>query len=205
MSDMTTIYMVRHGKTEWNEKGIIQGHSDSPLTKEGKEQAKELAQRFKNIKFDYVFSSDLGRSMQTAEIINEEHKLSIKATELLRERTYGEVEGKPSYNFKKWDDMIKDLSDEEHYVFKFKDNIESDEEIYTRFLTFIREVAIIEPGKTILVVSHGGFMRAVLVKLGIGNYSQMKHGAVTNTAFVRLETDGVDFFIKEYEGIKFSN
>lgn len=205
MNKMTTLYIVRHGRTEWNEKGIIQGHSDSPLTEVGEIQAKMIAEKFKNIKFDYVFSSDLGRAMETAKIINAEHKLTIKATELLRERTYGEIEGTSTYNFKEWENLIKDLSDEEHYIFKYKDNIESDEEIYTRFLTFIREVAIIEPGKTLLIISHGGFMRAILIKLGLGNYKNMKHGAVTNSAFVKLETDGVDFFIKEHEGIKFTN
>lgn len=205
MSKLTTLYIVRHGRTEWNEKGIIQGHSDSPLTNEGEKQAKKIAEKFKNIKFDYVFSSDLGRAMETAKIINAEHKLTIKATELLRERTYGEIEGTSTYNFKEWENLIRDLSDEEHYIFKYKDNIESDEEIYTRFLTFIREVAIIEPGKTLLIISHGGFMRAILIKLGLGNYKNLKHGAVTNSAFVKLETDGVDFFIKDHEGIKFTN
>lgn len=201
---MTTLYITRHGKTEWNEKHIIQGHSDSPLTQEGKEQVKMLAGKLKDIKFDYIISSDLGRAIQTAEIINKEHQLTIKTTELLRERTYGEIEGKSSTEFKEWDELIKDLSDDEHYTFKFKPGIESDEEIYTRFMTFIREMAIIEPGKTVLIVSHGGFMRAVLVKLGLGNYKQLTHGAVTNSAFVKIETNGVDFFVKEFEGIKFS-
>lgn len=205
MNKMTTLYMTRHGRTEWNEKGIIQGHSDSNLTQEGMDQAKALAAKFKDIKFDYIFSSDLGRAMKTAEIINLEHKLTIKATELLRERTYGHIEGTPSFNFKDWDNAIKNLSDKEHYNFKFEENTESDKEIVERFMTFMREISIIMPGKVILVVTHGGFMRAVLVWLGIGTYKQMEHGAVTNTAFARIETDGTDFFIKEHEGIKFSN
>ncbi len=202
---LTTIYIIRHGETVWNIEHIIQGHSDSPLTEKGEEQAKALTKKFKDIKFDYIFSSDLGRAMKTAEIINEEHKLTIKATQLLRERTYGEIEGTPSINFREWDELIKDLSEEEHYKFKYKGDTESDEEIYMRFMTFIREMAIVDPGKTLLVVSHGGFLRAVLVKLGIGTYKQLIHGAVTNSAYVKIKTDGVDFFIKEYEGINFAN
>lgn len=56
MNKLTTLYIVRHGQTEWNKKGIIQGHSDSPLTKEGKEKAKLLAGNLNDIKFDYIFS-----------------------------------------------------------------------------------------------------------------------------------------------------
>jgi len=204
-NDLTTLYIVRHGETEWNIKHIIQGHSDSPLTEVGVEQAKALASKFKDVKFDYIFSSDLGRAIKTAEIINAEHNLTIKATQLLRERTYGDIEGTPSINFKEWDELIKDLSEEDHYTFKYKGETESDEEIYTRFMTFIREMAIVDPGKTVLVVSHGGFMRSILVKLGVGTYKQLKHGAVTNSAYVKIQTDGVDFFVNEYEGLKFSN
>lgn len=205
MNKMTTLYIVRHGRTEWNEKHIIQGHSDSPLTDDGKLQVEKLSEKLKDIKFDYIFSSDLGRALQTAEIINKERKLAIKATELLRERNYGDLEGTPSSNFKEWDELIQEMSDEEHYKFKYKGTNESDEEINTRFITFIREMAIVDPGKTVLVVSHGGFMRAIIVKLGLANYNQLQHGAVTNSGYVKIETDGVDFFIKEYEGINFTN
>lgn len=202
MNDFTTIYLVRHGRTEWNDKQIIQGHSDSPLTNEGKEELKKVAGKFKNIKFDYVFSSDLGRAMESAKILAKERNLTIKTTELLREREYGDMEGSPSATFKVWDDIMEKLSDDERYTYKHAPNIESNEEIMQRFFTFIREAAILEPGKTVLVVSHGGLIRTVLLRLGFGTYEELRHGAVKNGSWIKIETDGIDFFVREHEGIK---
>src|SRR3989338_5919677 len=94
MQNFCTIYLVRHGETEWNEKKIIQGHSDIPLNKKGELQAKELGQEFKGIHFDAVFSSNLIRAKRTAEIAVLEKKLAVVTTNALRERMFGRFEGK---------------------------------------------------------------------------------------------------------------
>ena len=93
------------------------------------------------------------------------------------------------------------MSQEQRYRFKIDDDIETDEEFFTRFLIFIRETAVAYPGKTILVATHGGLMRYMLVHLGFGTYEELRWGAVTNTAYVKLKTDGVDFFIEETFGV----
>ena len=200
MNNLTTFYLVRHGNTEWNVKRLLQGHSDSPLTNEGLEQAKNLAIEFRNIKFDRIFSSDLLRAKRTAEIIVLEHKIAVEATQLLRERSYGNLEGQPAAEFEKVDAILDKLTDEERYTYKYKE-LETDEEIVTRFITFMREIAISNPNKNILIVTHGGSMRALLKRLGYGTYEELKHGAVKNGAWVKLETDGVDFFVKETKGV----
>jgi broad specificity phosphatase PhoE len=69
MKNYSTIYLTRHGETEWNEKKIIQGHSDIPLNKKGIKQANLLGMELKNIHFDAVFSSDLVRAKKSAEIM----------------------------------------------------------------------------------------------------------------------------------------
>ena len=69
---MLTFYLVRHGNTEYNRKGIMQGQIDTALTDEGIKNAKivsEKLKKMKDVKFDYVFSSDLGRAFITAHII----------------------------------------------------------------------------------------------------------------------------------------
>ncbi len=53
---LTAIYIVRHGQTEWNVKGLLQGHADSPLTQEGESQAKQIAQELRDVHFDASFS-----------------------------------------------------------------------------------------------------------------------------------------------------
>ena len=70
-----TIYIVRHGQTEWNILGKTQGHGDSNLTAKGREQAELLAESMTKYPIDYIYSSDLGRAYQTAEIIG--NKLNI--------------------------------------------------------------------------------------------------------------------------------
>lgn len=65
--------------------------------------------------------------------------------------------------------------------------------------TYLREVAVAYQGKDILVVSHGGVMRILLDHLG----KRVARGATANTAYIKLESDGVEFFVKETEGIKF--
>lgn len=200
LKNFATVYIVRHGQTEWNLKKIIQGQSDSPLTDEGVKQARNLSKKLKKIKFDLVFSSDLMRAKKTAEIITAEQKLEIATSKLLRERHFGRLEGKPVQTLRAFDELFTKLKHEEIYSYKSLPDVESDEEIVTRLITFLREAAISHPGKKILVVSHGGIMRAFLIKLGVSDYKNPIF--VGNAGYIRLETDGVDFYVKEVEGIE---
>lgn len=197
--NLATVYLVRHGETEWNLKKLIQGHADSPLTDAGVEQAKKLARNLKNVKFDLVFASDSMRAKRTAEIIAAERKLAIETTKLLRERYFAELEGKPGKALDAYRGLYEKMNDEEIYKHRPVPNSETDEEITTRLITFLRETAITHPGKRVLVVTHGAIIRAFLVKLGYGTYKSI--GWIHNGAYIKLETDGVDFFIKETKGI----
>lgn len=197
-----TIYIVRHGRTDWNDKKLVQGHTDIPLNLEGQNSAKELAKQFRNIKFDKVYSSDLLRAKETAEIIALEHKLAVETTKALRERNFGELEGKSHAVSQEIDKLLDSLEDEIRYSYKFSSNMvmENDEEVMNRFITFLREIAVAHPGKTILVATHGGPMWMFLVKLGF--YSYKGYVSVANLAHIKLESDGVVFFIKETSGIE---
>ncbi len=194
-----TIYIVRHGETNENLNHIIQGQSDSVLNETGKLQAKKISQKLKNIKFDNVFSSDLSRTKETAEIIALEKKLKVQTTKALRERRWGRLEGKSTKIIYSIEDLKNKLSKEERFKYKPYPDVESNEEMASRMFTFLREIAVAYIGKTILVVSHGGVIRILLDHLG----KKVPHGATSNTACIMLESDGVDFFIKETEGIKF--
>jgi len=85
----TLIYIVRHGETEWNLMGKQQGHMDSPLTDRGTQQANALANGLINRGIEFIYSSDLGRAMETAKIINTSLDLSIQTDKRLRERHLG--------------------------------------------------------------------------------------------------------------------
>ena len=191
---------MRHGETEYNVKRLIQGQVDSPLTPNGIEQIKKKAKEFKHIDFDLAFSSDLLRAKRTAEIIALEHKLAVETTELLRERSFGKYEGQPSEVLQTYYELYEKLRDEERFTFS-KDNVESDEQLMARIITFLRETAITHPGKTILVASHGTVLRILLIHLGFGTYQTLPSRCIDNLAWTRLESDGVDFFVKETEGV----
>jgi broad specificity phosphatase PhoE len=142
------------------------------------------------------------RAKQTAEIIALEHELEVETTKALRERTFGNLEGKSHDVFKKLDPILDSLDDKARYSYKFNSNMgmESDEEVMSRFLTFLREIAVANPGKTILVATHAGPMWMFLVKLGF--YSYKGWISINNLAYIKLESDGVDFFVKETSGIE---
>jgi broad specificity phosphatase PhoE len=197
------IYLVRHGETDWNEKGLLQGQSDIPLNKEGEKQAIEAAKKhFKKIKFAAIFSSDLVRAKRTAEIIALEKKMAVETSTLLRERDFGPFEGKH------WQEVEKELrmsikefrilSDE---VAK-KMGIESDEKMMERFLRFLREVAVAYRGKNVLIVTHGSVMRVFLTKLGYLSKEESRQVFIKNLAFIKVLSDGVDFFVKEVFGVE---
>ena len=200
--NICTFYIVRHGQTDWNKKHLIQGQTDIPLNEEGKLQVKGLAEEFRSIHFDAVFSSDLTRTRQTAEILALEKKLAVGATHLLRERTFGKLEGKATSELRAVHAELIKLTDEEIKKFKPYEGYETDEVVIGKTITFLRETAIAYPGKTVLVVSHSANMRALLVHLGYGNYQEVGPGTIKNTAYIKLESDGVDFFVKETKGIQ---
>jgi broad specificity phosphatase PhoE len=197
---LTTFYIVRHGQTDWNVNKRVQGHTDIPLNETGELQAKELGEKFRNIQFDLAFSSDLMRAKRTAEIILLERKLEVATTELLRERNFGNFEGKPGDALTAFRDLLEKLTEEEK-VSHPDNNIESDENVATRLVTFLRETAITHLGKTILATSHGGVLRVLLVRLGYGTEETLPYGCIENMAWIKLETDGVDFYVKETEGV----
>lgn len=200
-----TFYIVRHGETEWNVKGFYQGSSDTPLNKLGEEQAKSLARKLEHIRFDAIFSSDLLRANKTAEALALERQMEVKTTEILRERSWGSLEGRSAeYARKELKDAFakfETLSEQEKTAFKFVEDMESFDEVIPRFITFIRELAVAYAGKTVLVVCHGGIMRGFLIHLGFGTHKEFSGRSIENTGYFVLESDGVDFFVKETVGI----
>ena len=87
------LYIVRHGKTMWNEQGRLQGHVDIPLNEEGREAAIRLQSRLSDICFDAIYSSPLKRAHETAELICGSRKIPIITDDRLLEISFGDMEG----------------------------------------------------------------------------------------------------------------
>jgi len=197
------LYIVRHGETDWNAQGLLQGHKDIPLNKTGKKQAQELAIRLNKIDFVRSFSSDLLRAKETAQIIVLAKKIAVETTKILRERRFGKFEGRHWREDKEYQQLIDDfqkLSQEERYKSKPYEDTESDEELMAKLIPFLREISIAHPGKNILIATHGGTMRAFLTHLGWATYKTLPPGSISNTAYVKVLCDGVDFIVRETFG-----
>ncbi len=168
----TRIILVRHGETDWNLARRVQGHSDVPLNDEGRRQASALAEELAGETVDAVYSSDLGRARETAEILAAVRGGEVVVLPELREKHFGTWEGMtdaevmerfPEAQATGWGDG------------------ETTEEMTARIVSTIDTIVNRHPGELVLVVTHGGPMRALLRHCGGDGTS------VDNCGVVRLE------------------
>lgn len=152
---MTTLLIVRHGETDWNRDGRWQGHSDTPLNERGREQARELASSLRDV--DAVYSSDLARSRETAEILAAELGLEVRLDPRLRERGFGAWEGLTSAEIQ---ERFADAHGRWQAGEGFgADDAEPFEAMRARVQAAIDDIAARHPDETVLVVTHGGSAR----------------------------------------------
>ena len=158
---MQKLYIVRHGKTDWNVQGLMQGSIDISLNAEGIKEAKDLAKTMDLSKIDICICSPLKRTKETAELIVGDKK-KIIYDELLLERGFGDFEGKKiDFNliFRQWDYKLNDK----------EGNIESIKDCLARAKKFLDKVKKEYPDKSILVISHGSFIKTLHFNI-IGYY-----------------------------------
>lgn len=145
---MKKLYFIRHGLTELNVQGRFAGHTETPLTDEGRAQAKAAGEFAKTHKIDLIVASPLSRALETAQIIAKEIGYPIEnitTSKFVIERDYGELEGRPyspDLNLDGFSDLETDdtLLERAHLALKWLKNL---------------------PEENILVVSHGSFGRAL--------------------------------------------
>ena len=181
-----TIYIVRHGQTEWNLLGKTQGHGNSDLTPKGIEQAELLADSMTKYPIDYIYSSDLGRAYQTAEIIGNKLNIEVEKTEALREMNFGTWEGR----------IIKDIIEEDPELYKMWRNEphlakipqgETLSQIKERTDAFIKEINEKYDGKHIVLVTHSLCARIMLLSFLDSDVKNIYRINQANTALNIIE------------------
>jgi broad specificity phosphatase PhoE len=197
----TTIYLIRHGETDWNTKKLIQGQTDTDLTELGVTQAQNVAKELKGRVFDAIYASDLTRTVKTANIIASEHNLAVKKTHLLRERSMGIYEGLPKTKTAEIEELYLLTDVHKRYEYKPHHTIESEKEVVERLLAHIKEVTKLHTEKEILFVTHQGVIRVFLRYLGYINYSKRFGSVIENAGYVKIETDGETFSVIETKGL----
>jgi broad specificity phosphatase PhoE len=205
---MTKFYIVRHAEAESNALGFMAGHIDVSLTSQGERQAiaraKELVSK---VQFSAAFSSDLTRAKRTAEIIAAQQQLDVISTELLRERFWGNLQGRKE----KFDEIAElrrllgyfdKLTYTERFHVRLVPDMESDAELIARFESFLRKRVSVYQGQNVLVVSHSNAMRTLLVHFGFASHQELPSGAISNTGYFVLESDGTEFIVRETAGVQ---
>lgn len=160
MRSATKIYAVRHGETEWNKIEKQQGHLNSNLTDLGRLQAKAIGDGLRKIRFDNFYTSDLGRAIETSEIISGIIGKDFITDFRLRERNLGILQEltKNVFQRKYPDEWIKFTSNDPEYVLP---NGESIMQRHERAIKCIEEISSHNLDKTILIVSHGGTLMSM--------------------------------------------
>ena len=181
-----TFYIVRHGQTNWNILGKTQGHGNSNLTEKGINQAKDLAESMIKYPIDYIYSSDLGRAVETAEIIANKFDKEVITTPALREMGFGEWEG---LLIKEIQENYKDI----YHTWRNQPHLaeipggETLQVIKDRTEKFLNDINEKYDGKHIVLVTHSVTARVIILSVlnsAMDNIYRIKQG---NTALNVIE------------------
>lgn len=157
MSPATRIVLARHGETEWNRVGRWQGHADPPLNETGRRQAAELGDRIRHEPIAAVYSSDLRRASETARVVADQLGLPVVEDAALREIDVGSWSGLTRADvaaqfpdgFARWQ------------AGEIGHDGETREQLTERVGAAVERIARAHEGETVLVVTHGGAIRAL--------------------------------------------
>jgi 2,3-bisphosphoglycerate-dependent phosphoglycerate mutase len=163
-NETPSVALVRHGESTWNELGLIQGQNNTAqLTARGRDEARNVAESLRGLGFEVIVTSDLDRARETAEIIGSTLGLSASSDALLRERGFGVLEGQPL------SELTPSVTGIEDHVMVNPDAApqggESFREVVARADVFVTRLFDERPHQRVLVVSHGGTIRALLASV----------------------------------------
>ncbi len=191
------IYFIRHGESVGNAAGVFQGHDDG-LSPKGVEQAHELAKRFLHIPVEVILASTMARARETAEIIHEKTRIPVEFSDLLIEvKRPSEVRGKPQSDEAAFE-LYKKLRIENHeptWRYADEENFSDRVERACKVIKILHERA----EKTIIIVSHGTFLRTILACMAFGanitpqelvKFVYFLHKANTGISICKYKRDG---------------
>jgi broad specificity phosphatase PhoE len=185
----TTLYLARHAESDWNAENRFQGHVDRPLTSRGRAQAAALAERLSTIALEAIYSSPLRRALETADAVGAAKGLRPVEHPDLREVDVGswaglsraEVVEQFPQAFQRWLEGGEGWEDGETYG-----------QMSVRVLRVVREIAERHTNGSVLVVSHGGPVRAVVAaaaEMDVNAYRRL-HRVEANAGLCRVAVEG---------------
>lgn len=195
------IYLIRHGETKWNRLKRLQGWKNSELTEAGRQSASKLKERLEEekIEIDKIYSSNLKRAVETAEIIRGDKDINHVKLEDLREISYGIWEGM------ELEDILEDYG-ENYHNFKYEShkynpqiNGESFKDFFNRTRRALEEI-ISSQAEDVLVVSHGVTIKAIVAmieNIGLEEFHTIPIYQGTSLNIIEVDEDGsLSFIVK---------
>jgi broad specificity phosphatase PhoE len=189
---MTELLLVRHGETDWNAERRFQGHADPPLNDVGRRQARVLADELAGEQIDAVYTSDLVRARETAAILAGRRGIPVVALAELREidvgewqgLTWPEIEERYPEGVRAWHETGKGWQRGETY-----------DELGGRILAVLQQIVAEHPDERVLVVGHGGTVRAIRAHLEGRSVAESRRGspAIGNCEVFRLGSEDGEF------------
>ncbi|MEW6568066.1 MAG: histidine phosphatase family protein [Chloroflexota bacterium] len=151
---MTRLLLIRHGETDWNVEGRYQGQSDVPLSEAGRQQARRLAVELRDVPLSAIYSSDLARARETAQMVAEASGAPLRLDARLREVNQGEWEGRL------FDDIRHDYADllqrrRQDPLHVAPPGGETVLELRSRLIPAVEDIVQAHPRANVALVSHG--------------------------------------------------
>jgi broad specificity phosphatase PhoE len=185
----TRVCLVRHGATDWNEEGRVQGRADVPLNARGVAEAQALGERLRTMAFDAAYTSTLRRARQTAEIILVGSGVVPVGVGALAELSYGAWQGTTHEEWRERDPEIAARWEQAPWTVAFPDG-ESLEQLHRRAVPVWEDIVQAHHGETVLVSAHGHLNRVLLLHLLDLPRERFWTVAQPNASCVLVEYDG---------------
>ena len=188
---MLKIYITRHGETEWNVEGRMQGWKNSPLTQKGITNAGALGKRLVDVDIDVIYSSSSQRALHTAELIRGNREIPVLADENLREINLGEWEGKSA-------DEMENIDREEQFAFWNTPHLyvpksgESFFQVQERVEAVLNKILSVHSNGNVLIVAHAivvKVMMAAIKELPLEKLWEQPFVHGTSLSLVAFEND----------------
>lgn len=180
------LYIIRHGKTDWNLMHKLQGKTDIPLNEAGRQMAAEAGERYKDTHFDVCYCSPLVRARQTAELLLKGRDVPVIIDDRLSEMGFGIYEGEEEI-FSKPECPVRELFFNPA-GYEARDGAESLEELFARTGSFLEEVAYpqVKEGRDVLIVGHGAMNSAVICQVMGKPVDKLWEVGIENCKLIKL-------------------
>ncbi|HDR1022870.1 TPA: histidine phosphatase family protein [Pasteurella multocida] len=202
-----TFYLVRHGRTEWNEQGLLQGSGNSPLTQQGIDSAKITGKALSQVPFVAAYSSVLQRAVETAQYILEDTTTPLFCHKGLNELSFGNWEGKAITDLLSLPEYQQLRENPVEYL-ALSNQGETYDKLAQRVMAAMNEIIKSYSSGNILIVSHGHTLRMLLALLNGGTWQnhREKSTSLSNTSisivrYEQKENEAGRFFVESVNDV----